>query len=138
MVGRITRAKGQWRLVEAIGKLSQHGIRVAACFVGAAVEGQADIALRARAAKLGVDDLVNFVGEQHNPFPFVEAADVGVLASTREAFGRVTLEYLLLGRPVVATSAGGSPELVSHGRTGFLFSGSSADDLAKYLERYAT
>lgn len=138
VVGRITRPKGQWRVVEAVGRLAKRGIRIAVCFVGATVEGNADVALRGRAAKLGIADLVTFAGEQRNPFPFVRAADVGIVASKREAFGRVTIECLLLGRPVVATRSGGSPELVAHGRTGFLTAPDSTEELSAYLERYAT
>lgn len=138
VVGRITQSKGQWRVVEAVGKLARRGIRVAVCLVGATIEGNADLALGRRAEQLGIGELVTFAGEQPNPFPFVRAADVGVVASDREAFGRATLECLLLGRPVIATRSGGTPELVAHGRTGFLVAPNSVDELADRLEQYAT
>ncbi|MEO8527474.1 MAG: glycosyltransferase [Pseudolysinimonas sp.] len=137
VVGRITRTKGQWRVVEAIGRLRARGLRIAVCFVGAAVEADAEVLLARRAAQLGVADSITFVGEQVNPFPFVRAADVGITPSDREAFGRVTLEYLALGKPVLATASGGSLEVVVDGETGFLVDPEDIDELAERLERLA-
>lgn len=137
VVGRITRSKGQWRVIEALGRLRERGIRVAACFVGATVESDADILLRRQAQRAGVGDAVTFVGEQVNPFPFVRSADVGITPSDREAFGRATLEYMTLGLPVVASAGGGSDELVVDGETGFLVPPDDIDALASRLERLA-
>lgn len=132
VVGRITRTKGQWRVIEAIGLLRERGVRVAVCFVGAQVERDGVALLAQRAQRLGVRDAVVFAGEHHNPFPFVRAADVGVTASDREAFGRTTLEYLLLGKPAVASATGGSLELVVDGQSGFLV---EPDDIGAWVAR---
>jgi glycosyltransferase involved in cell wall biosynthesis len=137
VVGRLTRTKGQWRILEAMGRLRARGIRVAACFVGVTVESDADVLLARRAAHLGIADAVAFVGEQVNPFPFAAAADVGLTPSDREAFGRATLEYMILGLPVVATRGGGSEELVADGETGFLVDGDDIDAWADRLETLA-
>src|SRR5690606_1342004 len=133
----VTRTKGQWRLVEAVGRLRKRGVLVSVCFVGATVEADADALLRQRATRLGVDDAITFVGEQVNPFPFVRAADVGVTASDREAFGRATLEYLILGKPTVGTRGGGTSELIVDGESGFLLDADDIAALADRLERYA-
>lgn len=138
VLGRVTRSKGQWRVIEAIGKLERKGVRIAVCFVGATVERHADAALRKRAEHLGVSDLVTFAGEHANPFPFVRAADLAVVPSDIEAFGRATLECLVLGRPVIATSSGGTTEVVLHGKTGFLFAPDSVAELCEHLEAYIT
>lgn len=137
VVGRITHQKGQWRLLEAIGALSREKIRVAVCFVGATVEAGADVALRRRARQLGIGHLVTFAGERENPYPFIAAADVSVVASVREAFGRATLESQLLGVPVIASRSGGASELVDHGVTGILTSPGSIDELAQAIALYA-
>lgn len=136
VVGRLTRAKGQWRVLEALGILRARGIRVAACFVGAVVESDAEHLLRHRAAALGVGDAITFVGERSNPFPYVAAADVGINPSAHEAFGRTTLEYLLLDRPVIATHAGGSAEIVSPD-VGVLVDPDDLDALTDALATYA-
>jgi glycosyltransferase involved in cell wall biosynthesis len=137
VVGRITRTKGQWRVIEAIGRLRARGVRVAVCFVGVTVEADADVLLARRARRLGVADAITFVGEQVNPFPFVRGADVGVTPSDIEAFGRTTFEYMTLGRPVIATRGGGSDELVVDGATGYLVDADDIDGLASRLEALA-
>jgi glycosyltransferase involved in cell wall biosynthesis len=50
-----------------------------------------------------------------------------------EPFGRVILEGMLLGKPVVATAAGGVPELIEDGSTGFLTPPGDAARLAERL-----
>lgn len=137
VVGRLTPSKGQWRVVEAIGELAARGVRADVCFVGAVIAGEHDRELLRRAQELGVADQIRLAGEQENPFPFVAAADVCVTPSGFEAFGRTTLEYLWLGRPVIATRSGGSPELVEDGRNGFLVDPESTSEIADALEHYA-
>lgn len=137
VVGRLTRTKGQWRVLEAMARLRARGVRVAACFVGVTVEADADALLARQARRHGIDDAVTFVGEQLNPFPYVRAADVGVTASDLEAFGRATFEYMALGRPVVATRGGGTDELVVDGETGYLVDRDDIDALADRLETLA-
>ena len=66
----------------------------------------------------------------------MNAWDVVVHASVRpEPFGRVILEGMLLGKPVIATAAGGVPELIDDGRTGFLVPPGDATALADCLRR---
>jgi len=64
----------------------------------------------------------------------INALDVVVHTSVRpEAFGRVILEGMLLGKAVVATAAGGVPELIQDGTTGFLTPPGDAARLADAL-----
>jgi glycosyltransferase involved in cell wall biosynthesis len=64
----------------------------------------------------------------------MNAVDVVVHASVRpEPFGRVILEAMLLGKPVVAADAGGVPELIQHGETGYLVPPGDPDRLAQCL-----
>jgi glycosyltransferase involved in cell wall biosynthesis len=137
VVGRLARSKGQWRVVEALGLLAANGVEASVCFVGAKMEPDHDLKLLKRARALGVDQRIVFAGEQVNPFPYVAAADVCVTPSGAEAFGRATLEYLWLGKPVVATASGGSSELVRSDINGFLFDPGQPHDLADRLERYS-
>jgi glycosyltransferase involved in cell wall biosynthesis len=50
-----------------------------------------------------------------------------------EPFGRVILEAMLLGKPVIGAAAGGVPELITDGETGFLVPPGDADALADRL-----
>lgn len=138
VVGRVEPGKGQFRAIDALGLLKSRGVTASLCLVGSWKTPGYDLELRDRAAALGVADRVTFAGEQTNPYPFVAAADVCVTPSTVEAFGRTTLEYLVAGRPVVASNTGGSAELVEPGVTGALFDPESTRELADALEAYAT
>ncbi|BDZ51556.1 hypothetical protein GCM10025867_37970 [Frondihabitans sucicola] len=138
VVGRVEPGKGQFRAIDALGLLKADGIDASLCLVGSWKTPGYDLELRDRATALGVADRVTFAGEQANPYPYVEAADVCVTPSTVEAFGRTTLEYLMAGRPVVASNTGGSAELVEPGVTGSLFDPDSPRELADALAVYAT
>lgn len=137
VVGRLAPSKGQWRVIEAVGQLHDSGIRADVCFVGASMQPEYQDRLADRARELGIAHQVTFVGEQENPFPFAAAADVCITPSSHEAFGRTTLEYMWLGKPVIATNRGGSTELVHDGVTGFLVDPDGVSDLADRLARYA-
>jgi len=64
----------------------------------------------------------------------MSALDIVVHTSVRaEPFGRVILEGMLLGKPVVATDAGGVPEMIVDGETGFLTPPGDAAALADRL-----
>jgi glycogen(starch) synthase len=74
--------------------------------------------LRKLAAKAPVP--VHFLGHRDDIRLLLEAADVVALASRRESFGRLTLEAMAAGRPMVATRAGGLAEAIVDGETGLL------------------
>ena len=138
VVGRLSESKGQWRAIEALGALATRGVRAHLCLVGSWEIPGYDLQLLSRARALGVADSVTILGEQSNPFPYIAAADVCLTPSSMEAFGRSTLEYMLVGRAVVASSGGGSSELVMPGESGILFPVDDTDALAVALEQYAS
>jgi glycosyltransferase involved in cell wall biosynthesis len=137
VVGRVEDGKGQHRVVDAIGALHARGIAASACFVGSWKEPGYDLRLLERARALGVEDRITLVGEQPDPAPYVTAADVCATPSTLEAFGRTTAEYMALGRAVVASSSGGSAELVAPGETGALVDIEDASSMADAFAAYA-
>jgi L-malate glycosyltransferase len=72
------------------------------------------------AVALGVADRVQFLGRIDNVAPLLAGADLFLLPSEQESFGLSALEALASGVPVVASSAGGIPEVVQDGVTGAL------------------
>ena len=137
VVGRVEASKGQQRVVDALGLLRDRGVTASVCFVGSWKHPGEDQRLTDRARALGVADHVVFTGEQTTPAPYIDAADVCVTASTIEAFGRTTAEYMALGKPVVATREGGSAELVDPDVTGHLVDADDTAGLADALAAYA-
>ncbi len=136
-VGRISESKGQRRLVRAVAKLAAEGIHVQAALVGSWVERErAAIEAMVRAEDLG--GRIAFVGEVDDPSGYFEAADVAVVASDSEGFGRVTVEAMAMGVPVIGANTGANVELITHGETGRLFDLSDDASLASALRHYST
>ncbi|SDD92572.1 Glycosyltransferase involved in cell wall bisynthesis [Pricia antarctica] len=83
-----------------------------------------------------VDNFV-FTGEQKDVESIVNTFDIGVLATNTKIHGEgisnAILEYMALGKPVIATTGGGTNEIVDHGKTGFLIPEESPEVLANRL-----
>lgn len=107
-VGHLIPRKGHHLTIEALVSLPDHRLVV----VG---DGPERAALEALASRLGVAGRVRFDGSQpHARLPqYYSAADIMVLASSREGWANVLLESMACGTPVVATPAWGSAEAVS-------------------------
>lgn len=61
-------------------------------------------------------------------------ADIEIVASTQEAFGRVTVEAMLSTNPVLASNAGANPELIHEGENGWLFESGNEVELAEKMK----
>ena len=72
------------------------------------------------ARALGVADRVQFLGRIDTVAPLLSGADLFLLPSENESFGLSALEALACGVPVVASDAGGIPEVIREGVTGAL------------------
>jgi glycosyltransferase involved in cell wall biosynthesis len=133
--GRVTPWKGQHVLLEALPLLPE----VHALIVGDALFTPEDRRYRMQlewlAERLGVRHRVHFLGFRAHVQTLFCAVDVVAHCSVApEPFGRVVVEAMLLGRPVVATRAGGVLELVEDGRTGILTEPGSPSDLARAVQ----
>jgi N-acetyl-alpha-D-glucosaminyl L-malate synthase BshA len=83
---------------------------------------------RARASSFAADVL--FEGEQQDPVPLLSCADLFLLPSSQESFGMAALEAMACEVPVIASRIGGLPELIDHGKTGFLCGMEDVDGMA--------
>ncbi len=84
------------------------------------------------ARELGIDEHVRCLGKQMITPELLSIADIFLLPSQSESFGLAALEAMSCGVPVVATTAGGIPELVRHGETGFLAEIGDIQRMARY------
>lgn len=137
IAGNIQEWKGQRVVVDALGLLADQPRLHCVISGGVHRAGDAYAAtLRARIAALGLTDRVHLIGFRNDIPDVMNAWDVVVHASVRpEPFGRVILEGMLLGKPVIATAGGGVPELIDNGKTGFIVPPGDAPALAESLRR---
>lgn len=138
LVGRVTPEKGQRVAVQAIAELADRGIHAELDIIGGVILPGFDHELKRLARRRGIADRVRLLGEKRRPLEHLSAADVSLVPSPREAFGRVTLESLALGLPVVASPNGGAAELVEHGVSGALVDVTDPVAIADALAAYAT
>ncbi len=133
-MGNVKIGKGIKVLVEAMAPLAaRHGRGDALlCVVGS---GEADGEIAARVRELGLEQTVRLCGRQlHTEIPWwMSASDLFCLPSFMEGCPNVVLEALASGRGVVASRAGGIPELVTDGANGVLVPPGDADALAAGL-----
>ncbi len=130
--------KGQEVLVRAVAELVAEFPRLGCLIVGGLVRGAEEYLhhLQALVATHGLEKHVRFVGSRLDIPDVVGALDVLVHASIRpEPFGRVLIEGMALGKPIVATNGGGVPEIVLDGETGFLVPGGDVGAMTAALRR---
>jgi glycosyltransferase involved in cell wall biosynthesis len=131
VASRWNRWKGHTTLLEAWGRAGCPGRLVV--LGGPPPVGDA-VDVRALATALDRPETVEIVGEVADAPAHIATADVLVLPSDDpEPFGLVVIEAFAVGRPVIASRAGGPLEVVEDGRTGWFFEPRDADDLARVL-----
>lgn len=82
------------------------------------------------ACDLGLESKVIFFGDQRDVGAYLKAFDIAVLTSDTEGCSNFLLEAMALGKPIVATDAGGNRELVYNGANGVLVPPRDAEALA--------
>jgi glycosyltransferase involved in cell wall biosynthesis len=85
--------------------------------------------------KLGLEDKVRVLDWQDNPVPILAGSDVLVHAATAEPFGRVLIEAMSVGVPVIAVAAGGPLDIVEPGVSGLLVPPDEVTAIASAMER---
>jgi L-malate glycosyltransferase len=127
VVGQLTPWKGQEDAVRILEKVLRSRPRARLLIAGTAkftatstrFDNRAyDRELRALPAELGVQGAVSFLGEREDVPTLLAAIDVLLVPSWREAFGRVAVEGMAMGVPVIVTAVGGPAEVVRDGIDG--------------------
>ncbi len=130
-VGALIERKGHHRTIAALARLPGWQLLIAG-------EGPERARLQALAERLGVASRVRLLG----PLPHAglaalySAADLSVLASSREGWANVLLESMACGTPVVASPIPGNPEVVSEPAAGLLARENNADGIADAIRAW--
>jgi GT2 family glycosyltransferase len=135
MTGTIKKEKGQEDAVRAVIELNKNRNRkIELVIAGYAHPGFQEY-LRGIINTEKVDDYIRIVPFQENVFPLVHSADVVLVCSKMEGFGRVTLEAMLMGKAIIATDTGGTTEMIFNEQTGLLYTPGNHIQLADNIER---
>lgn len=130
VVGSLYSVKGHRFLLEAMPEVLQLWPKALLLVIG---RGELETALKDQVEQLAIGTHVHFLGMRQDVPRLLSVLDVFVLPSLSEGLSLALLEAMASGKPVVATRVGGNPELIDHGRTGFLFQPQNPKDLAANL-----
>ena len=129
LTARMNPWKGQYELIGAVSRLRDTVPNLHVIILGANVpEMRADYEQRARAG--GIADRVHFGGYQPDVRPFLHEFDLFALPSYGEPFGLAIAEAMAMRKAVIASNTGGVPEIITHGRDGWLVEERSAEAVA--------
>lgn len=97
--------------------------------------GTLESKIREYAEKQGLSDKLHITGWVDNPMSYVELFDVGCLLSRWEGFGLALPEYMMAGKPIVATNVDAIPNIIKNGKNGLLVDVDDADSASKAVNR---
>jgi glycosyltransferase involved in cell wall biosynthesis len=135
IAGRVTAEKGQFEAVCAMSHLihSRRIDHINLQILGAQPSDSQVAIIRDFITANHLTDHVHVLPFSNEPLTLVRTCDALLMCSRCEAFGRVTVEAMKLGLPVIAANTGGSVELVHHGINGLLYEWGNPLDLAKQI-----
>lgn len=130
--GNLYTVKGHAYLVEALAQLRQRGHKVAVAIAG---RGPEEAPLRALAQQHGVADALHLLGFREDVPALLQAFDLYAMPSLSEGMPLALIEAMAAGKPIVASAAGGIPEIASAHDTALLVPPADATALAAALGR---
>lgn len=136
ILGNIKAHKNQLQVVNALAHIQQKypDKKLHLTIMGSAENAPSYVEeLKRFITEHNLDSNVTFRPFSNTPYETIIEHDILIMASSHEAFGRVTLEGQLLGRLVIGADSAGTREIISHKETGLLYKEGSAEDLAEKI-----
>jgi len=133
--GKLVPGKGQEDAVRAMVNLTRGKVPAELLLLGGTGDAEYRRHIEWLVERNDLTDRVHMPGYSDDPLPLLNTADVVLICSRREAFGRVTVEGMKLGKPVIGARSGGTPEIVQQGETGLLYTPGDAEELAARIGR---
>lgn len=125
-------SKGQEEAVNAFAGVHRRFPHTRLCLAG----GGRSEGIRDLVARKGLEHAVRFTGFVDDIFTLMDRSHALLQCSRHEALGRVTLEAMVNGMPVIGHASGATPELIADGVTGLLYS--TAGELMDHMCRLVT
>lgn len=137
-VGHVSSAKGVATLIHAMQTVLEAFPKALLVVVGCGVDKEPEYESECRALiqKIGIDSSVIFAGYRRDVPAWMRTFDVFVLPTKSETFGKVVVEAMAAGCPVVASAVGGIPEIISHPGVGTLVPPDDPRTIAREIIRF--
>lgn len=129
IVGKVCEKKGQMDAVRAC--IDLHNSRypdIILTVVGSDTNQEAEF-IKEYVANSNAMEYVNFEGIKEDTAPYYKRADITLMCSSSEAFGRVTVEAMMAGSLLIGAKSAGTCELIRDGETGLLYNSGEVQDL---------
>lgn len=135
LAGAIKNSKGQKQAILAVEKLiKEYGYNdIKLNLAGANENGYADY-LKELIKKLGIEKHIKFLGFTNKIDEIRDRMDLELVCSKKEAFGRVTVEAMMSGNPIIGSDTGATVELIEPNFNGLLYCENNIVDLAKKIK----
>lgn len=130
--GRLSEEKGQRTAIEAMFLLLKDHPDALLLVVG---DGKNRADLETSVQALGISGNIRFIGFLEDVREHMSACDTVIVPSQIEGFGLSAVEAMALGKPVVASTAGGLSEIVVKGETGYLVPPNDPNAISDSLEK---
>ena len=130
-VGRLIELKGHEFLIRSFALLLKKVPQAVLLIIG---DGPMEKRLKELAEKLEISGRVVFAGRRENAPELMGGMDVLVLPSKYEGSGRVLIEAMVRGTPVIGTDLYGIREIIGHGTDGFLVPYGDEEKLAGFMD----
>lgn len=132
-VGQIKPQKGQFTTVKAVHHLVKKGEDIELLLIGGFEDQDYLEQIQSYIKANDLAERIKLLGQQENPSSYVQYADVSIMSALNEAFGRVTVEAMMLGKPVIGADSGGTTEIINNGKDGLLYTPNDHLDLAEKI-----
>jgi glycosyltransferase involved in cell wall biosynthesis len=135
-VGLLSKNKNQFEIVQACYLLSKNNYKN--YVVNLIGDGDEEYIsnIKRYIAKNGLEEHIKFWGYRSDVEDLIVQMDVGLMPSTNEAFGRVTIEYMMAQMPVIGTNTGGTKEIINNGYAGFLYESGDIKSLYENMKYF--
>lgn len=141
IVGQISRWKGQDVFIKAADIILKKYPQIKFLVIGGSIFGEDDFGetLNRYVQENQLAEKVIFVGQLSNVYPLIKKLDLLANCSIEpEPFGRVIIEAMSLGIPVIATKGGAAEEIIDNGLDGLIIPPGDPEILAKAMEKVLT
>lgn len=119
-IGQLVPWKNHALFIKVAAKMVGRYPGVHFVIIGGDITGNSEQQLKLLIREYRLDDQITLVTFQPTILPFLQATDILLHLAHNEPFGRVLIEAMAAGKPVIASNSGGPAEIVVHGKTGFL------------------